>query len=91
MSLREEILREAITGKKCTVNWTAHQTFRLYQEWKRQGLPREDAIIAAKTQMQEIAAEALHIRQKRRRNDLAAWYVIVLGVLACIGWWQLCQ
>lgn len=89
MQLHDEILREAIEGKQCTPEWTAMQTVRLYQQWSAQGLPHPEALEAARVEMKMIADEALSIRKNRRKNDLVAWYVVMLGVLACVGWWML--
>ncbi|WP_164821316.1 hypothetical protein [Paenibacillus koleovorans] len=37
--------------------------------------------------------KAVYATQERvsdpRRQTLAAWYVVVLGALACVGWWLL--
>lgn len=89
MQLRDRILSKAVSGKGCTDQWVALQTLDLYREWIRQGLPHEDALQAAKSEMQSITSEALAIRRKRRRSDLAAWCVVLMGILACVGWWQL--
>jgi hypothetical protein len=87
MQLHDEILEQAIDGTKCTREWTTMQTVKLYRQWSNEGLPHHEALEAAKSEMQVITAEALRIRRKRLKNDLAAWFVVVLGVLACVGWW----
>jgi hypothetical protein len=87
--LHDEILQEAIDGKECTPEWAAMQTVRLYRQWSSNGLPHAEALEAARTEMRMIADEALQVRKRRRKNDLAAWCVVILGVLACVGWWLL--
>jgi len=90
VSIRDEILTAAIDGRECTPTWAAEQTIRLYRRNVVDGLPHEDAVAAAKQEMAEIAAEAL--RQRRNRfiaQHIAPWAVVVLGTLACIGWYLL--
>ncbi|TMV49331.1 hypothetical protein FE783_12510 [Paenibacillus mesophilus] len=89
MQLHDEILQEAVTGSKCTPEWAAMQTVKLYRQWSNKGLPHHDALEAAKSEMRVITTEALRLRRKRLKNDLAAWCVVILGVLACMGWWLL--
>jgi len=88
--LRDEILERAVDGTDCTPEWTALQTIRLYRRWMDQGLHHDEALAAAKWEMQEIAREAMRIRRKKLLRDVVApWCVIVLGGLACVGWWLL--
>lgn len=33
--------------------------------------------------------QARHLEVSQEASDAAAWGVILIGVIACIGWWQL--
>jgi hypothetical protein len=91
-ALRNEILTEAVEGRKAVPEWVALQTTRLYRYYTRKGFSHNDALAAAQREMMTIMDEALEIRKRRKdqlKTDIAAWCVIVLGVLACIGWWLL--
>ncbi|PYI57002.1 hypothetical protein DLM86_00710 [Paenibacillus flagellatus] len=88
--VRDDILREAIDGTGCTPEWAALQTIRLFRHYEDAGLSHDDALAAAKVEMQAIAAEALRIRRRERfQTTVAPWCVIVLGTMACVGWWAL--
>lgn len=88
--LRDEILQDAITGTECTEEWVTLQTVRLYRQHTMEGLSHHAAIDAAKQDMQEITAKALRIRRwDRLQAAVASWCVVVLGALACVGWWYL--
>lgn len=90
MSIREEILAEAISGTGCTPEWAALQTVRLYRRNIADGQQHEVALAAARQEMEEIAAEALRLRREAVwREHIAPWCVVVLGALACVGWWYL--
>jgi hypothetical protein len=89
MQLHDEILEQAIDGTKCTPEWAAVQTVKLYRQWSNEGLPHHEALEAAKSEMQVITAEALRIRRKRLKHDLAVCFVVALGALASVGWYLL--
>lgn len=86
-TLRNEILQEAVAGQ-VNPEWVALQMVRLYREHIRAGMSHEKALEAAKREMSNIKDEALRIRKKDVwREQVAPWFVIVMGGLACYGWW----
>lgn len=88
--LHDEILQEAIDGTGCNEEWVSLQTVRLYRQHTMEGLSHNAAIDAAKQEMQEITAKALRIRRRDQlQAAIAPWCVVVLGALACVGWWYL--
>lgn len=90
--IRDEILRDAVEGHKAVPEWVAMQTVRLYQEQVAAGLSDADALATAQREMIGIMNEALEIRRARKqrlKTDLAAWFVVAIGVLACVGWYLL--
>lgn len=88
--LHDEILQEAVDGIGCNEEWVALQTVRLYRQRTMEGLSHNTAIDAAKQDMQDITTKALQIRRRERlQAEVAPWCVIVLGALACVGWWYL--
>lgn len=93
MALREEILLKAVEGgPEITPEWVAFQTTRIYRVYRNKGRSHDDSLKMAKLEMLLIKEEALRIRKtdrRKRMTDIAAWCVVILGVLACIGWWLL--
>jgi hypothetical protein len=94
MDLRDEILRDAVEGTKCVPEWVAYQTVRLYREQVAAGLSHDAAVDAAQREMVAIMNDALRIRREQKwdalwRDHIAPWCVVILGALACIGWWLL--
>lgn len=37
----------------------------------------------------ETITEAKRIEVSQEASDTTAWGVVLIGILACIGWWQL--
>lgn len=90
MTLREEILKKAVDGEGITPEWVAYQTTRLYRQYQEQGRPHNECLKLARIEMLLIKDEALRIRRREHfLTALAPWCVVVLGTMACVGWWLL--
>ena len=97
MNLHEQILKEAIDGRTIDHDWVALQMVLLYRQHLASGLPHEDALKMAKQDMLRIKDEALRIRRRQAikqykqhgMENFAPWFVIILGIMAAYGWWQM--
>ena len=91
--MREQIVKEAMKGEHITPEWVAMQTVKLYRQNVLQGMSHEEALHMAKQEMKEISGEVISRRKMNAREiwreHIAPWLVIIIGILACIGWWNL--
>lgn len=90
MSMREEVLRDTVNVKVPDREWVAGQMVKLYRSYILEGMSDKEAVQRAKEEMEKITGEAIAIRRQRgRSSNIEAWFVIILGALACYGWWIL--